>query len=163
MVKIDLKSGFFQIHIHPDHQHYFNGIKYAWTRLPMGHPLAPAIMQRFSTAVARYLHEQLGISMVAYLDWLLFQDQPISVPDILYCLQELQITINESKSVLQPTSTLIYLGLRINAIQRTIRPTQPCAQHLIDLINAVPLASPMDLQRIEKLKTHLLSITLDAV
>jgi hypothetical protein len=45
MIKLDLTAGFFQIPIHPDYYKYygllFNNHRYAWTRLLMGHPLAP--------------------------------------------------------------------------------------------------------------------------
>jgi hypothetical protein len=90
----------------------------------MGHPLAPAIMQRFSTAVARYLHLKFHTTMVAYLDdWLFFSMSKIPVPDILEAIQRLGITINKKKSVLQPTTSLIYLGLQTDTTRRTTTPT----------------------------------------
>jgi hypothetical protein len=71
LFKIDLTSGFYQLRIRHEHQKfygiYYRGIKYALTRLPMGHPLAPYILQRMSTAVAKYLHRQHAVSMISYL------------------------------------------------------------------------------------------------
>jgi hypothetical protein len=72
MIKIDLKCEFFQIPICPEYQKYY-GIYYkkhrlAWTRLPMGHPLAPSIMQRLPTNMARHLHNTRNGTLVAYLD-----------------------------------------------------------------------------------------------
>lgn len=89
MIKIDLRSGFFQIRIRPEHRQYYGvyykGQRLQRTRLPMGHPLAPSIMQRVSTTVARHLHVMCDVSMVAYLDdWLFFSSQPIPVPSILH-------------------------------------------------------------------------------
>jgi hypothetical protein len=53
IIKVDLKSGFYHFQIQAQQQRfygtYYRGVKYKWTRLPMGHSLAPSIMQRFST------------------------------------------------------------------------------------------------------------------
>jgi hypothetical protein len=47
----------------------------------MGHPLAPSIMQRISTSVARAVMARFNITMVAYLDdWLFFAKEEIPVP-----------------------------------------------------------------------------------
>jgi hypothetical protein len=152
MIKIDLRAGFFQIKIRPAYYRYYGvyyqGRRYAWTRLPMGHPLAPAFMQRIATAVARHLHRQHGVSMVAYLDdWLLF-GQHLPVLDILNTLQQLGLQINVQKSVLQPTTALVYLGLNISTRHLTILPTDSCLQHLWNLVTIVPRATRQDLQRI---------------
>jgi hypothetical protein len=67
----------------------------------MGHPLAPGIMQRFSIAVARHLHQVLDVTMIAYLDdWLFFSSHMIPVQRIVTELQTLGITINTNKSIL---------------------------------------------------------------
>lgn len=87
--------------------------------------------------------------MVAYLDdWLFFADHHLPVAQIRSCLVRLGITINSAKSILQPTTALVYFGLQVDTLQQTIRPTRPCLAHLTDLIEAVPPASQMDLQRI---------------
>jgi hypothetical protein len=100
IIKIDLKSGFFQLKIQPRFQPFYGayhqGTRYAWTRLPMGHPLAPSLMQRFSTAVARYLHRRFHTTMVAYLDdWLFFSKDQIPVSEIIDAIHRLGITINQ--------------------------------------------------------------------
>jgi hypothetical protein len=52
--------------------------------------------------------------MVAYLDdWLIFGNQ-LPAAEILQTIQQLGIHINFKKSVLQPVSQLIYLGLLIS-------------------------------------------------
>jgi ribonuclease HI len=114
----------------------------------MGHALAPAFMQRISTAVARHLHYKHQVSMVAYLDdWLIFGSQ-LPVHDILQTIQEIGLQINYTKSILQPTTTMTYLGLHISTHRLTITATQQCLQHLQDLVSVVPRASRQDLQRI---------------
>jgi hypothetical protein len=153
MIKIDLRSGFFQLRIDPRF-HRFYGIYYrhqrfAWTRLPMGHPLAPAIMQRFAIAVTRLLHQVSDVTMVAYLDdWLLFSPRPMQVQTILTTLQSVGITVNKKKSILTPTTVLTYLGLRIDTRHLQLCPTATCKQHLLQLATVIPTASRMDLPEV---------------
>jgi hypothetical protein len=140
MVKMDLKSGFFQLAIHPQYWRYYgvyyNRQRFTWTRLPMGHPLAPSMMQRVATAVARSVTHTFQITMVAYLDdWLFFSDNDIPVHQLLLHLQELGFTINLQKSILSPTTALVYLGLNIDTIRlihhsNTILPSSLDGRHL---------------------------------
>lgn len=153
LIKLDLKSGFFQIFIQKERQPFYGvlyrGLRYAWTRLPMGHTLAPSIMQRLATDVARHLHQQFQVCMVAYLDdWLLFSEDVIPADDILQELQHMGIVLNMQKSIITPTTRLTYLGLDIDTQQQTIRATPACLQHLNDLISLVPRATRQDLLRI---------------
>jgi hypothetical protein len=122
LFKVDLTSGFYQLRIRQQHHKFYGihyrGIKYAFTRLPMGHPLDPYVLQRLSLAVAmyEYLHQQYDISMVSYLDdWLFFAPQP-PAQQICQTIQDLGFTINHRKSILLPTSELVYLGLNINTL-----------------------------------------------
>jgi hypothetical protein len=115
----------------------------------MGHPLAPFIMQRVATMVARSVIQQFDINMVAYLDdWLFFSHHPIPVTAVIGHLQQLGFTINLDKSILQPTTALTYLGLNIDNQAGLIKPTRSCIRHLLDLVSIIPRASPQDLQRI---------------
>jgi hypothetical protein len=153
LIKLDLKSGFFQIHIRPEYYQYY-GLYYrrrrlAWTRLLMGHPLAPSIMQRVATGVARTVTDKFDLTMVAYLDdWLFFSQHPIPVQQLLQHLQQMGFTNNQEKSILQPTTALVYLGLNIDTHAGLITPTRSCIQHLLDLVSIVPRATTQDLQRI---------------
>jgi hypothetical protein len=70
MLKIDLKNVFFQIPIHQSHVNFY-GIyhrhqRYSWTRLPMGHAMAPSIMQRLAVAVARLTSTESAILLITY-------------------------------------------------------------------------------------------------
>jgi hypothetical protein len=114
----------------------------------MGHPLAPYVLQRLSTAVATRLNHQFHLSMITYLDdWLIFGPR-LPARRILSSLQQMGFTINLRKSIIQPTSRLIYLGLQIDARHGLLRPTPQCLQHMRDLLSVVPQASPQDLRRI---------------
>jgi hypothetical protein len=149
MIKIDPRSGFFQIPIHARNRRfygmYYNGRRCRWTRLPMGHPLAPSIMQRVSLAVARLLHRHY-VTIVSYLDdWLIFSAAPIPVPSILRLIRQVGLQINESKSILTPTTSIVYLGLSIDTRLLRLQPTPGCIQHLRFLISLTPQAPHQDL------------------
>jgi ribonuclease HI len=152
LFKIDLTSGFYQIQIREQHwRHYgifYRGQKFAFTRLPMGHPLTPYILQRISLAVAKFLNQHYDISMNSYLDdWLLFSPQPPAAR-ICRTIEQLGFTINYAKSVIVPTHRLIYLGLQIDTTTQQLQPTPACIQHMHQLLDLVPDASPLDLRRI---------------
>jgi hypothetical protein len=107
LMKVDLRHGFFQIPVLHQHQRfygvYYNQRRYAWTRLPMGHSLAPSIMQQLAVAVARCLHARHGVSMVAYLDdWLIFSKDRYDAAEIVNTIQDLGFEINVDKSILTP-------------------------------------------------------------
>jgi hypothetical protein len=65
LFKIDLTSGFYQLRIREQHRKFYRIFykvhRLAFTRLPMGHPLAPYVLQRLSIAVANYLHRLYDI------------------------------------------------------------------------------------------------------
>lgn len=81
MIKINLKSGFHQLPLHPE---FFNhnevcylGDKLSLTRLPMGHALAPSLFQRIATACLEEVRLATEVEGVAYLDdWLLYDSDP---------------------------------------------------------------------------------------
>jgi hypothetical protein len=109
LIKIDLTSGFYQIPIHPNHRRfygiYYRGRHLALTRLPMGHPLAPYILQRVASSVAAHLNARFDVAMIAYLDdWLIFGPQ-LQASSIIQEVRRLGFTINEHKSSLRPASS----------------------------------------------------------
>lgn len=153
MIKMDLSSGFFQIRIDKKftkyYRIYYQGQKFALQRLPMGHPLAPSILQRLAQAVAAKLHQLYEVAVVSYLDdWLNFGKE-IPAQDIIGTIQQLGLTINFEKSIIETTFTLIYLGLQIQLRQQLIRPRKVCMQHLLQLIALVPAASQLNLRILE--------------
>jgi ribonuclease HI len=70
------------------------------------------------------------------------------VQQILDHINNLGFQINWAKSILQPTNSLIYLGLHISTSSMQITPTSQCLRHLLDLVSILPQASRQDLQRI---------------
>jgi len=101
---------------------------------------------RLAQAVAQHINQKFGTAMVAYLDdWLFFQPH-LPAQDIIQEIQRLGFTINLNKSVIHPTSDLIYLGLRINAETQQLQPTPDCLRHMMQLASLVPQASPLDIR-----------------
>jgi hypothetical protein len=148
LIKIDLTSGFYQLQLQDQHAKfygiYYRGISYTFTILRMG----PSIFRRLAQAVAAILNSKFDVSMVAYLDdWLIF-GSGVPSDQIQQEFASLGITINRAKSTLHPTSALIYLGLRIDAVHQTFQPTATCINHMQELVALVPTASSQDLRRI---------------
>jgi hypothetical protein len=152
VTKTDLTSGSYQFQIAPRfHNHYRvfgKQERLQFSKLLMGDPLAPSIMQKFIQTVAAVLHQRHNVSMVAYLhDYLIFRPN-ISAPDILHILALMSITINRAKSELQPTSLLVYLGLNLSTRLQTSESTKQCIDYLLQLLALVLQASPQDVLRI---------------
>jgi hypothetical protein len=105
----------------------------------MGHPLAPYV-SRLAQAVAQHINQKFGTAIVAYLDdWLFFQPHLLA-QDIIH---EIQITINFNKSIIHPTSDLIYLGLRIKAETQQLQTTPDCLRHMMQLASLVTIGPPL--------------------
>jgi len=105
-VKIDLRSGFFQLPLHPTcwkyHGLHYGDTKYVFTRLPMGNSLSPYVMQRTSEALLATLAEIYDFQLAthAYLDdRLIISRSPALLTHVVKYIK-CSVTINESKSVL---------------------------------------------------------------
>jgi len=145
-VKIDLKSGFFQLKLHPDcwpyHGLHYGQDKYVFTRVPMGNSLSPFVMQQTAGALLLTLAEiyDFRIATHAYLDdWLLVSKSPALLQHVVKFLRQ-SVTVNEEKSVLLPSQQITYLGLEIDFRNGTVfwsdkslRKAKQLAQALPDL------------------------------
>jgi hypothetical protein len=130
LIKFDLRNVFFQLPIQQQfwkfYGIYYRHQRYAWTRLPMGHPMAPYYMQRLTTAVARHPHQRHGISVVNYLDdWLLYSSDPIPVAQILQDISRLSL-VNTQINLEPHTYFGIPGPLRCYAVPNT---TTRCGLH----------------------------------
>jgi hypothetical protein len=93
--------------------------------------------------------------MVSYIDDRLIYSTDLPANDIVTTITNLGLTINKEKSILQPTKSLIYLGLHIDLLRRILQATPQCIQHLLQLLTIVPGASRQDLARIAGYATWL--------
>jgi hypothetical protein len=98
--------------------------------------------------VAAHLNSRFQVTIVSYLDdWLIF-GRNLPADNTVHETTSLGLTINTTKSILQPTTILTYLGLNINVPNATITPTYQCLRHMDDLVNITTTASKQDLRRI---------------
>lgn len=151
MIKHDLKSGYHQLAINPSHRIfngiYYKGRKFALTRLPMGHALAPSVFQRVAEGFLRAVQRRSGVQFIAYLDDLLLWGTPEELQTAVKVVHELGATINPDKSVLIPTFDLTYLVFRINSSAYTIKLLLSTYDGLIHLRRFVKAGSKKDRER----------------
>ena len=132
MFKFDLKSGYHHIDILQEHQTYLgfswvvNGVRkfFMFTVLPFGLSSAPYIFTKVVRVLVRYWRSR-AVTMTVYLD-----DGLGSAPDFARCeaasvfvkssLQLSGFLPNDSKSIWQPTSCLVWLGYTIGLSSRII-------------------------------------------
>lgn len=153
LVKIDLKSGFHQLPLHArSHNHigiFYRGCKRSCTRLPMGHALAPALFQRFAVAALGDVAAATGVTTVAYLnDWLLAHEDEWQLRLAVNMIRQMGITLNEEKSILEPSPQLVYLGFQIDSRHHTIKLTLTAHTRMIHLLRFTRRGSDKYRQRI---------------
>ena len=118
LTKVDLKDAYFAIPIHPEHRKYLRFSMadklYQFTCLPFGLAWAPWVFTKTLRPVAAIVRE-LGMRVIVYIDDILLmaeskeklQDQSAGW---IYLLDCLGFTINQEKTVLQPSQSLLFLG-----------------------------------------------------
>ena len=119
-IKIDLRDGFYHLPLaestQPNFGVLFRGETFVFTRLPMGLSIAPSEMQEFACCTVKIVQAKFpGVIGLSYIDDLLFMSRdPVHLEGIPLFLDQIGLQINYSKSVLQPTSYVLYLGLNID-------------------------------------------------
>lgn len=153
-VKIDLRDGFFHIPLHPALRPFmgvsYQGRTYRWTALPMGLATAPSIMQTVMKHVAALACERLpGIHAYVYLDDFLFVAPSAELlAGVAPLLTEWGLRINHAKSVLTPTHTLTYLGIKVDLLEKRLSITDKLRDRVLQAISDVPNKSLLYAQRL---------------
>ncbi|XP_064120156.1 uncharacterized protein LOC135224760 [Macrobrachium nipponense] len=132
MVSLDLQDAYFHVPIHPSSRKYlrflFKGRVFQFRALCLGLSTAPQIFTAIMANVARWQHEG-GIRISLYLDdWLLrasskkqcLEDMEIT----LNLVQEIGLVVNLEKSHLEPSCSIIYLGVLMNSQDFRASPSQ---------------------------------------
>ena len=130
MCKIDLRSAYRYVPIHPSN-YQFSGIKWQFsgdakptyltdTRLMFGSKLAPNIFHRISQAIRRIMCLRYNIPIVAYLDDFFiaapsYEECNSSMQKLIDLLHRLGFDIAWDK-VQGPTQNLIVLGKNLNSV-----------------------------------------------
>ena len=127
MVKMDLKDGYLQIPIHPDHQHLLQFIwgqkHFKFQFLPFSLSSAPRVFTKLLKPVVGFLR-QIGLRLIVYLDDMLFmhtnKDQlEAMAPLICKIFKALGLMVNTKKSLLNPIQVVEFLGFQINSLTMT--------------------------------------------
>lgn len=117
MVTVDLKDGFFHIPVHPDDQKYlgiyWNGRYLIFTALPFGLNASPYFFHKIIRCVVQALRKQ-NVRMMAYVDdFMLMAGRDLIDAQkkiLLDMLRDLGFLINWRKSMIDPDSTVTFLG-----------------------------------------------------
>ena len=127
MASVDLKSAFYSVPIHPNHQHYLNffwGIPYKFVVMPNGYADAPRVFTKLLKPAFASLRSQGYCSVVylddSYLQGNTYMDCLLNIHETVHTLQQLGFTIHPKKSVLIPTQTIEFLGFLIDSVAMTI-------------------------------------------
>lgn len=124
MVRIDLKDAYFAIPICSQHRKYlrfrWRGQAYEFTCLPFGLAAAPRVFTKVMKPVVGFIRSK-GVRCVVYIDDFLLmhqkkQDLIEQTALTLNLLEALGFLVNYSKSHLQPSQRIEYLGFMINSL-----------------------------------------------
>lgn len=128
---IDLKDAYFHVPIASAHRRFlrfaFQGRHYQFRVLPFGLSLSPRVFTRFVAAALAPLQAQ-GLKILPYLDdWLICapsQQQAVrDTETVLSHLRLLGLRVNLPKSKLVPTQSTVFLGVALDTVVMTARPS----------------------------------------
>ena len=167
MARLDLKSAYLHVPIHPEHRPYLDffhlGKRYRYRCLPFGLSCAPRVFTKLLKPVVAHLRSQ-GVRLVIYLDDLLIIGDTEShlqqhLKMTMDLLESLGFLLNEKKSELTPCRRIRFLGFEVDSNKMTLRlpkeklrdirkavvqarshPTMPL-RHLASLIGKIGAAS----------------------
>ena len=126
---VDLSSAYFHIATHSDAQAWlgmrYKNACYRWVAMPFGLATAPREWQRSMRPVVQRMRAD------GYLCWVYLDDFIILAPiriraktataKLVSLLRDLGLTVNFTKSQLEPTQKIVYLGFLINLIDGLIQ------------------------------------------
>ena len=128
MVRIDLKDAYFAVPICTEHRKYlrfhWRGQTYEFTCLPFGLAAVPRVLTKVMKPVVGFIRSK-GVRCVVYIDDFLLmhqkkQDLIEQTALTLNLLEALGFLVNYSKSHLQPSLRIEYLGFMINSSTREL-------------------------------------------
>ena len=159
MIKFDLKSGYFHIDISPSQMSYlgfsWQSNFYCYSVLPFGLSSAPYIFTKCLRPMVKYWRQH-SVRIVLYLDdgICMAPSQSDCFRDCHFVIKSLKdagFVINETKSVLQPSQSLEWLGIEWNSINFSLhipaRRIDDCVQVLQSVLDRLPMVSARDLAR----------------
>jgi hypothetical protein len=149
MAKVDLKSAYRSVRIHPD-DYAATGLQWKFkghnrpttlydTRLPFGSRLAPSIFHRLTQAVKREMEKQ-GFHCVAFPDDFLLVEETFdrclqAQNALVNLLRELGFSISWNK-VEGPTQKLVFLGIGLDSNDMQLELPQDKINDLVSILNS---------------------------
>ena len=119
LVKVDLKDAFFSVPIPVEHRKYLsftvNNNSYQFAYLPFSLASAPWV---FTKILRPVLGREIGMRMIAYIDDILLMAESEKAQEhaegLVYFLQCLGFTINQEKTILEPSQNMEFLGFMVD-------------------------------------------------
>ena len=136
MVSLDLQDAYLQVPVHQaSHLRFCVGdAVFQFTTLCFGLSSAPQVFTRVMAPISAIMHRH-GFRLLRYLnDWLVlgstFRDLVRARDFLLWLCLRLGVMVNLSKSSLDPTQTLDYLGMTLETSPLRVSPTLKRVQKL---------------------------------
>ena len=154
VIKIDLQDAYFHIPIFVAHRKFlrfiFQGTHYQFRALPFGLAVAPRAFTKVMATLGAYLrNHQIHIFM--YLDdWLIknqIKNTLVNQKDfIINVLKKLGLVMNLTKSSLEPTQKMSYLGAIFNLNTGIIYPSEEKFQTMRKQVTTITSAKECEAQ-----------------
>ena len=164
MAKINLKSAYRSVHLHPS-QYAFTGFKWKFknndhftylydTALPFGSRKSPSIFHRLSQSVRRMMKRR-GYDIVVYLDDFLIVESSFercleAMNVLLRLLRQLGFSIAWDK-VTGPTQNIIFLGIVIDTVNMILALPEHKVHELLQLLLSYKSKRRASLKQLQKL------------
>ena len=143
MCSIDLKDAFLMLSINPEFFRFlcfeWDGVRFCYTAMPFGLTVAPRIFTKIMKAVLVFLRSR-GVRVTAWFDDLIIIAESVSlILEHLYfvrlTLRSLGFIINDRKSSLVPSTSMLHLGFIWDSVSFTLSVPSDKVAHLKLLCN----------------------------
>lgn len=141
---VDLKDAYFHVPVAPRHRQFlrfaYQGRHWQFRVLPFGLSLSPRVFTRCAAAALAPLQAR-GIKILPYLDdWLICtpsrQEAAVQTARVLSHIACLGLRVNTEKSCLVPSQNTIFIGLDLNSLSMTARPSP---RRVDDILRLLPI------------------------
>jgi hypothetical protein len=148
MFKIDLKSGYHHVPVHPDYWKYlafeWRGKCYQYKVLPFGLNVAPFYFVKVLKVLVKKWRGE-GINVVLhYIDDMIFSlgvhpRRPMAIiKHVVQDLKEAGMVINLKKSVLEPSTVMEAVGFEIHTVPYVFKLPQGKVDAITDMVRKLP-------------------------
>ena len=156
MAVLDLKDAYYSVSIAEEHRHYlrfvFMNQLVEYVALPNGLASAPRLFTKLMKPVDSTLRSK-GICLVGYIDdILILADSPrelnLAVNETILLLQSLGFFIHETKSNIEPSQEVKFLGFLINSVRMHVSMTSHKADKIRQACYALLRKGPVPIRTV---------------